>query len=167
MEFDDPSQYQKVIEFLKQFPADENLRFAAHEIFWQDFLAGKIDEADFAAFFGTTDHGIPDYTYTEGDSTYIDKEKVKYAPYMNPFGNQMLTQTELMAKQAEIIEENAKKLKQRIGSYADEYRRSHPDYKGERIFCEYPGGPLYDAEGIMQRMLENLNDPSYQRAARV
>lgn len=101
LEFDDPSRYQRVMGFLKQFPADENLRFAAHENFWQDFLAGKIEEEDFVKFFNSTNHGIPDYTYTEGDSTYIDKEKLKYASYMNPFGNQMLTQTELMAKQAE------------------------------------------------------------------
>lgn len=166
LEFEDPSQYNKVMEFLRQFPSDENLRFAAHENFWRDFLAGKIDEEDFVNFFNSTDHGIPNYTITEGDSMYIDKEKIKYAPYMNSFGNEMYTREEFQKKWEELIEENAKKLKQKIGSPTEQYRRIHPEYKGERIFCEYPGGPLYNAEEMAQKMMENLNDPEYQKAAR-
>lgn len=36
--FQDAEQYQKVIEFLKSFPPDENLPFAARKDFWEDFL---------------------------------------------------------------------------------------------------------------------------------
>ena len=166
LEFEDPSQYNKVIEFLRQFPSDENLRFAAHENFWRDFLAGKIDEEDFLDFFHSTDYGIPDYTVTKGDSTYIDREKAKYAPYMNSFGNEMYTQEEFQKKWEELIEENARKLKQKIGSPTEQYQRIHSKYNGERIFCEYPGGPLYNAKEMAQKMMENLNDPEYQKAAR-
>lgn len=76
-------QYEKVMAFLKWFPSDANLRFAAKEDFWRDFLSGEIDEDAFAAFFETTNNGAIDYTYTEGDSAYIDPEKAKYAQYMN------------------------------------------------------------------------------------
>ncbi|MFA9465270.1 MAG: hypothetical protein ACERKN_13380 [Velocimicrobium sp.] len=44
IEFTDSSQYNKVIEFLNKFDKDTNLTFASHENFWQDLLAGKIDE---------------------------------------------------------------------------------------------------------------------------
>lgn len=82
--FSDSSQYDKVMEYLNQFDAKDNLRFASHENFWQDFLEDKIDTEDFIHFFNQTNHGIPDYTIIRGDSMYFDKEKVKYASYMNP-----------------------------------------------------------------------------------
>lgn len=84
--FTAPEQYEKVMEFLAGFSGMKNLRFAAHENFWQDFLADKIDVADFKKFIDGTKDGIPEYTYTVGDSTYIDREKAKYAVYMNDFG---------------------------------------------------------------------------------
>ena len=34
----DKSQYEKVISYLKSFDSQNNLRFACHENFWQDFL---------------------------------------------------------------------------------------------------------------------------------
>lgn len=103
-------QYEKVMAFLERFPRDANLRFAAHENFWKDFLAGKIDEDEFAAFFGTTKNGVPDYTYEKDGSTYIDREKVKFAKYMNNFGVQMHTREEMELILRGIIQENRKKL---------------------------------------------------------
>lgn len=58
--YTEKGQYEKVMAFLQRFPQDANLRFAAHENFWKDFLAGKIDEDDFVAFFETTKDGVPD-----------------------------------------------------------------------------------------------------------
>lgn len=84
--YTEKGQYEKVMAFLQRFPQDANLRFAAHENFWKDFLAGKIDEDDFTAFFETTKDGVPDYTYEKDGSTYIDREKFQYAKYMNGFG---------------------------------------------------------------------------------
>ena len=103
-------QYEKVMAFLQRFPHDANLRFAAHENFWKDFLAGKIDEDDFVAFVETTKDGVPDYTYEKDGSTYIDREKVKYAKYMNGFGARFYTAEEMEQMQSEILRENQKGL---------------------------------------------------------
>lgn len=103
-------QYEKVMAFLERFPQDGNLRFAAHENFWKDFLAGEIDEDEFVSFFETTKDGVPDYTYEKDGSTYIDREKVKFAKYMNNFGVQMYTREEMELILRGIIQENRKKL---------------------------------------------------------
>lgn len=86
IEFTDSSQYDKVMNFLNNFELDDNLRFASHENFWRDFLDDKIDVEDFREFFNSTREGVPDYTYISGDNVYIDKDKIKYAKYMNPLG---------------------------------------------------------------------------------
>ena len=78
LSYTEPGQYEKVMNFLQRFPQDANLRFASHENFWKDFLAGEIDEDDFVHFFETsTKDGVPDYTYEKDGSTYIDREKIK------------------------------------------------------------------------------------------
>ncbi len=43
--------YARVMEFLGNFGAEDNLLFAAHENFWQDFLNHKIHAGDFAEFY--------------------------------------------------------------------------------------------------------------------
>lgn len=109
--YTEEGQYEKVMAFLKRFPADANLRFAAHENFWKDFLAGEIDEDDFVHFFETsTKDGVPDYTYEKDGSTYIDREKVKYAKYMNDFDAHFYTAEEMDLLQRAIIHENGKGL---------------------------------------------------------
>lgn len=57
IKFTDVSQYQKVMDFLNRFDKDGNLTFACHENFWNDFLAGEIDEGDFEKFFEETNDG--------------------------------------------------------------------------------------------------------------
>ncbi len=57
--FTQAGQYEKVISFLERFEKDANLRFAAHEKFWRDFLAGKIDEDDFVVSFKEEDYAAP------------------------------------------------------------------------------------------------------------
>lgn len=111
LSYTEKGQYEKVMSFLQRFPQDANLRFAAHENFWKDFLAGEIDENDFAAFFETTKDGVPDYTYEKDGSTYIDKDKIKYAKYMNGFGARMYTGEEMELIQRAILNENRKNLK--------------------------------------------------------
>lgn len=108
--YTEKGQYEKVMAFLERFPQDSNLRFAAHENFWKDFLAGEIDEDDFVAFFETTKDGVPDYTYEKDGSTYIDREKVKYAKYMNSFGARFYAAAEMEQMQRELIHENQKGL---------------------------------------------------------
>lgn len=109
--FTEEGQYEKVMAFLMRFPSDANLRFAAHENFWKDFLAGEIDEDEFVNFFESTKGGVPDYTYTEGDSDYIDREKIKYAKYMNkPGAAELMTADEMRRKEEEILEANKRKF---------------------------------------------------------
>ena len=50
--------------------------------------------------------------------------------------------------QMEIILANQAKLAKLSDSYGEVYKQNHPDYNGERIFSEYPGGPLYTADEI-------------------
>lgn len=116
--YTEPGQYEKVMAFLQRFPQDANLRFASHEEFWKDFLEGEIDEDDFVNFFETsTDKdGVPDYTYEKDGSTYIDREKAKYAKYMNGFGAHFYTAEEMDLLWRGIIHENRKGL-QKISDY--------------------------------------------------
>ena len=116
--YTEPGQYEKVMAFLERFPQDANLRFASHKEFWEDFLAGKIDEDDFVNFFETsTDKdGVPNYTYEKDGSTYIDREKMKYAKYMNGFGAHFYTAEEMDLIWRAVIHENRKGL-QKISDY--------------------------------------------------
>ncbi|MBD5502592.1 MAG: hypothetical protein HDR09_02235 [Lachnospiraceae bacterium] len=108
--YTEKGQYEKVMAFLERFPQAANLRFAAHENFWKDFLAGEINEDEFVAFFETTKDGVPDYTYEKDGSTYIDREKVKYAKYMNDFGARFYTREEMELILRGIMHENRKNM---------------------------------------------------------
>lgn len=107
--FENKEQYDKVMELIGRFPSDWNLRFAAHENFWTDFLNDEIDMDGFMKFMEGTDKGIPDYSVTKGDSMYIDKEKIQWAKYLNPLGIKIYTGEEFMKQQAEMIEANRAK----------------------------------------------------------
>lgn len=116
--YTEPGQYEKVMAFLERFPQDANLRFASSEEFWKDFLAGKINGDEFVNFFETsTDKdGVPDYTYEKDGSTYIDREKAKWAKYMNGFGAHFYTGEEMDLIWRAVINENRKGL-QKISDY--------------------------------------------------
>lgn len=92
--FESKEQYEKVMELIGQFPSDWNMRFAAHENFWTDFLNGEIDMDGFMEFMKGTNKGVPDYSLAVGDSMYVDKEKMQWAKYLNPLGNRLYTADE-------------------------------------------------------------------------
>ena len=154
--FENKEDYSRVMDFLGRFDREDNLRFAAHENFWQDFLKGEIDLDGFMDFYAGTDHGVPDYTVSRDGSMYIDREKIQWAKYMNSLGNRLYTREEMMQMQEELIEANKAKLTKLTDPYSRVYQKTHPEYSGERIFCEYPGGPLYTADEIAEIMLWNL-----------
>lgn len=83
IKYSESSQYEKVMNFLNNFNSGDNLRFAAHENFWRDFLSGTLDTDEFMDFWSTTNNGIPDYTRAVGSSAFIDYNKIKFAKYMN------------------------------------------------------------------------------------
>lgn len=119
--YTEPGQREKVLAFIQRFPQDANLRFAPHKEFWEDFLSGKIDEDDFVNFFETStdENGVPNYTYEKDGSTYIDREKAKYAKYMNDFGAHFYTAEEMELIWRAVIKENCKGL-QKIPDYYDQ-----------------------------------------------
>ncbi len=101
--FENREQYDKVMEFIGQFPSDWNMRFAAHENFWMDFLNDKIDIKEFMEFIGGTNKGVPDFSITVGDSMYVDKDKAQWAKYTNPLGARFYTAEELHQIQMEML----------------------------------------------------------------
>ena len=155
-------QYDKVMEFIGQFSSDWNMRFAAHENFWNDFLNDEIDMDGFMEFINGTNKGVPDYSITVGDSMYIDKDKMQWAKYTNPLGARFYTAEEMHQMQMEIIAANEAKLTKLTDwdAYEEMYKKNHPEYNGEKICCEYPGGPLYTvkemAELQYRKMLERM-----------
>ena len=160
--FENKEQYDKVMEFIGQFPSDWNMRFAAHENFWNDFLNDEIDMEGFMEFINGTNKGVPDYSVTMGDSMYIDTDKMQWAKYTNPLGTRFYTAEEMHQMQMEIIEANEAKLTKLTDwdAYEGMYKKNHPEYNGEKICCEYPGGPLYTvkemAELQYRKMLESM-----------
>ena len=158
--FENKEQYDKVMEFIGQFPSDWNMRFAAHENFWNDFLNDEIDMDGFMEFINGTNKGVTVYSITEGDSMYIDKDKMQWAKYTNPLGARFYTAEEMYQMQMEIIAANEEKLKAQQVSYEEMYKRTHPDYNGERIFRTISGGQLYTAneidELLYKEMLERM-----------
>ena len=156
--FENKEQYNKVMEFIAQFPSDWNMRFAAHENFWNDFLNDEIDMDGFMEFINRTNKGVPDYSITVGDSMYIDEDKTQWAKYTNPLETRFYTAKEMHKMQMEIIAANEKKLKAQQVSYEEMYKRLHPDYNGERIFRLNSGEQLYTANEIDElRYKEFLN----------
>lgn len=70
-------QYNKVMEFLAEFPEEDNFRFTSNEKFWNDFLSGRIDMEDFREFYAWTDHGEPHMDQTEsGVRAGINRERI-------------------------------------------------------------------------------------------
>lgn len=156
--FDNKEQYDKVMEFIGQFPSDWNMRFAAHENFWNDFLNDEIDMEGFMEFINGTNKGVPDYSVTVGDSMYIDTDKMQWAKYTNPLGARFYTAEEMHQMQMEIIVANEAKLTKLTDwdAYEEMYKKNHPEYNGEKICCEYPGGPLYTVKEMAQLQYRKL-----------
>ena len=161
--FEHEEQYNKVMEFLGNFPSDWNMRFAAHENFWNDFLNDEIDMEGFMEFINGTNKGVPDYSVTVGDSMYIDTDKMQWTKYTNSLGTRLYTAEEMRQMQVEIIAADEAKLTKLADwdAYGEMYKKNHPEYNGEKICCEYPGGPLYTVKEMAQlqyrKMLESMD----------
>lgn len=86
---------------------------------------------------------------------------------MNPLGAKFYTAEEMAKMRAELIEKNTAIAHKLTDPYSILYKKMvDPTYNGERIFCEYPGGPLYTADEIMEMMNRNAKDAKYQAEAR-
>lgn len=132
LSYTEPGQREKVLAFIQRFPQDANLRFASHKEFWEDFLAGEIDEDDFVNFFETStdENGVPNYTYEKDGSTYIDREKAKYAKYMNDHSFHAYTREEFDLIWRAVIHENGKHL-QKISDHDGQMNVPKADEAGK------------------------------------
>lgn len=84
IQFEDKSQYEKVMSYLQTLDSQNNLRFACHENFWQDFLTDQIDMDKFNDFLDTrVVDGVPNYLNVYENGVNIDKESAQYSKYMN------------------------------------------------------------------------------------
>ena len=80
----DESQYEKVMSYLQSFDSQNNLRFACHENFWQDFLTDQLDMDKFNDFLDTrVVDGVPNYLNVYETGVNIDAEAAQYSKYMN------------------------------------------------------------------------------------
>lgn len=139
--FENKEQYDKVMEFIGQFPSDWNMRFAAHENFWNDFLNDEIDMEGFMEFINGTNKGVPDFSVTIGDSMYVDKEKMQWAKYTNPLETRFYTAEEMQAVFNEEVESNQHKKKtlyEMLRDSASEGTNARYSFVGEdRIYSFY------------------------------
>lgn len=95
-----------------------------------------------------TDNGIPNYATMRGDSVFVDTEKMKWAPYLNPLGAKFYTAEEFQRMQMELVEANAAKLPKITDSFEEQYKKAHPEYNGERIFRFENSSKLYNLDEI-------------------
>lgn len=153
--FWDPQQYDKVMELIGQFPSDWNLRFAAHENFWMDFLNGDLDTERFLEYMKGTKQGVPNLIVTEDGSTSMDRDYFEWAKYLNSFGNEFYTGAEFQKKWEMEIAANAAKRIKISNPYDEKYKDAEiSGYTSGQLYCEYPGGPLYTAAEMEKRMWE-------------
>lgn len=84
IQFEDKSQYEKVMSYLKGLDSQNNLRFACHENFWRDFLSDQVDMDKFNNFLDTrVFDGVPNYLNVYESGVNIDTESAQYSKYMN------------------------------------------------------------------------------------
>lgn len=82
--FEDSSQYEKVMSYLQGLDLQNNLRFACHENFWQDFLSGQMDVNKFKDFWEErVVDGVPNYLNVYETGATIDAGAEQYSKYMN------------------------------------------------------------------------------------
>lgn len=81
MSYSGEDDHGKVMSFLEKFDSDENLRFAAHKNFWQDYLSGEIEEEDFLDFFSRAEDGVPNFFIMTENGMDVDRDSLKYQKY--------------------------------------------------------------------------------------
>ena len=137
--FEDASQYEKVMSFLQSLDSQNNLRFACHENFWQDFLNDQIEMDKFSDFLETrVVDGVPNYLNVYETGVTIDTEAARYSKYMNlpDFVNNMCYTSEEAFQtffNHRKVDENKQPGHEVVNrNHLDEYYAKHPDEIGKR-----------------------------------
>lgn len=79
-------EYDKIIDFLAEFPQGDNFRFTTNKNFWNDFLNDAVNLDDFHDFYEWTDHGEVNMGKGEhGETVGINKTRLNAsnAKYFN------------------------------------------------------------------------------------
>lgn len=77
IKFENEEQYRRVMQFLSEFPEEDNFLFASKEEFWDDFLSGKVDMDGFRQYYKWTEHGVPNLGVSiDGEEGRFSREKV-------------------------------------------------------------------------------------------
>lgn len=110
IKFDNAGQYRKVINFINKFDNDDNLRFAANNDFWKDFLDEKIDEDDFVSFYKSSDNVVGKNTPEEVRYAWIEAALEVGTDGFGVSGNGMLTHiSQMMIKRLNNLMKNSVK----------------------------------------------------------
>lgn len=80
-------EYEKVLLFIRSFPEDRNLVFAANQEFWLDFLDNAFDEEGFVAYFEGRQKNTGDASLEPGNSEFLQTNTGRWAEYINPLGS--------------------------------------------------------------------------------
>lgn len=86
IKLDSREQYDKIMEFLSNFPKEDNFRFATRSFFWNDFLEENIDMDSFFDFYAWTNNGCPNLGKGEdGEQVGLNAERFRdpNAEYFN------------------------------------------------------------------------------------
>lgn len=157
------SQYEKVMAFLQNFDPQDNLRFACHENFWQDFLADEVDLDGFRDFLETrVVDGVPNYLNVYENGANIDREAAGYFKYMNvpDFVKDICyTSEEAFATfvRNREVDENTKPAHEVIDmNDLDSYYAKHPDEIGKKN--HYYRGRWYSWVELVQVWEEELEE---------
>ena len=86
IKLDSKEQYDEIMQFLSQFPQEDNFRFTMNQDFWNDFLDEKVDMDSFMNFYAWTNHGVPNMGKGEnGEQVGLNKARINdpNAKYFN------------------------------------------------------------------------------------
>lgn len=79
--FNGPEDYHRVTQFLRRFSEDCNLNFASSETFWNDFLAGRIEEDEFYDFYQNKEQELLKFFGQADGESMINQDNFHYVKY--------------------------------------------------------------------------------------
>lgn len=79
--FNGPEDYRRTTQFLRRFSEDCNLNFASSETFWNDFLAGRIEEDEFYDFYQNKEQELLKLSGQADGESMINQDNFHYVQY--------------------------------------------------------------------------------------
>lgn len=108
IKFDNIEQYSKVMNFINKFDSNDNLRFASHKNFWDNFLNNRIDEDDFVNFYKNAKNTLGKEAPEEVMQAWIESALEVGQDGFGMVGNGMLTHiSQMMIKRLNNLMKNS------------------------------------------------------------